>query len=90
MKDRKYMLLEICSINLYLPDSRSLKDKRNVIKNIKLQIRNKFNVSVSEINNYDLWKKATLGIVGIGNEKIYLNNVIKEMIKFIENKINYS
>ena len=90
MKDRKYMLLGICSINLYLPGSRSLKDKRNVIKSIKLRIRNKFNVSVSEINNYGLWKKTNLGIAGTGNENKYLNNVINEIIKFIKTIINYS
>ena len=78
------MLLGICTINLYFPDSHSLKDKRNVIKSIKLRIRNNFNVSVSEINNYDLWKNTTLGIACIGNDKKYLSNVINEAIKLIE------
>jgi len=78
------MLLGICTINLYFPDSHSLKDKRSIIKSIKLRIRNNFNVSVSEINNYDLWKNTTLGIACIGNEKRYLNGVLNEVIKFIE------
>ncbi len=74
MKDKKRkiesrMLLGICTINLYFPDSHSLKDKRNIVKSIKLRIRNNFNVSVSEINNYDLWKNTILGIACIGNEK---------------------
>ena len=85
-KIERRMLLGICTINLYFPDSHSLKDKRNVIKSIKLRIRNNFNVSVSEINNYDLWKNTTLGIACIGNEKKYLNNVMNEVIKFIENQ----
>jgi hypothetical protein len=88
------MLLGICTINLYFPDSHSLKDKRSIIKSIKLRIRNKFNVSVSEINNYDLWKNTTLGIACIGNEKRYLNGVLNEVIKLIEQQnklqvINY-
>jgi len=78
------MLLGICTINLYFPDSHSLKDKRNIIKSIKSRIRNKFNVSVSEIDNYDLWKNTTLGIACIGNDKKYLSNVINEAIKLIE------
>ncbi len=91
MKDNKRklesrMLLGICTINLYLSDSHSLKDKRNVIKSIKSRIRNNFNVSVSEINNYDLWKKTTLGIACIGNEKKYINNILNEVIKFVENQ----
>ncbi len=89
MKDNKRkldgrMLLGICTINLYFPDSHSLKDKRSIIKSIKLRIRNKFNVSVSEINNYDLWKNTTLGIACIGNEKRYLNGVLNEVIKLID------
>ena len=99
MKDNKRkldgrMLLGICTINLYFPDSHSLKDKRSIIKSIKLRIRNNFNVSVSEINNYDLWKNTTLGIACIGNEKRYLNGVLNEVIKLIEQQnklqvINY-
>jgi len=80
------MLLGICTINLYFPDSHSLKDKRNIIKSLKSRIRNNFNVSVSEINNHDLWKNTTLGIACIGNEKRYLDNVLNEVIKCIENQ----
>jgi len=88
-KERKiesHMLLGICTINLYFSNSQSLKDKRNIIKSVKSRIRNHFNVSVSEINNHDLWKNTTLGIACIGNEKRYLNDVINEVIKFIENQ----
>jgi len=80
------MLSGICTINLYFPNSHSLKDKRNIIKSIKSRIRNNFNVSVSEINNHDIWKNTTLGIACIGNEKRYLDNVLDEVIKFIENQ----
>jgi uncharacterized protein YlxP (DUF503 family) len=91
VKDKKRkiesrMLLGICTINLYFPDSHSLKDKRNIIKSIKSRIRNKFNVSVSEIDNYDLWKNTTLGIACIGNEKRYLDDVLNDVIKFIEHQ----
>jgi uncharacterized protein YlxP (DUF503 family) len=91
VKDKKRkiengMLLGTCTVNLYFPDSHSLKDKRSIIKSIKLRIRNNFNVSVSEINNYDLWKNTTLGIACIGNEKRYLNSVLNEVIKFIEHQ----
>jgi len=78
------MLLGICTINLYFSNSQSLKDKRNIIKSVKSRIRNHFNVSVSEINNHDLWKNATLGIACIGNEKRYLNDVLNKVIKFID------
>jgi len=80
------MLLGVCTINLYFPDSHSLKDKRSVVKSLKLRINNNFNVSVSEINDYNLWKNTTLGIACIGNEKRYINSVLNEVIKLIENQ----
>lgn len=78
------MLIGICKINLFLPNSHSLKDKRNMLKSIKLRIRNRYNVSVSEIDNSNLWKNTTLGIAGIGNDKKYLNKVLNEIILFLE------
>jgi len=78
------MLIGICKIDLYLPNSHSLKDKRNLLKSIKLRIRNYYNVSVSEINNSDLWKNTTLGIACIGNDKKYLNKILNEIILFLE------
>jgi len=78
------MLIGICKVDLYLPNSHSLKDKRNLLKSIKLRIRNYYNVSVSEINNSDLWKNTTLGIACIGNDKKYLNKILNEIILFLE------
>jgi len=78
------MLIGICQIDLYLPNSHSLKDKRNLLKSIKLRIRHNYNVSVSEIDNLALWKSTTLGIACIGNEKKYLNKVLNEIILFLE------
>lgn len=78
------MLIGICQIDLYLPNSHSLKDKRNLLKSIKLRIRHNYNVSVSEIDNFELWKNTTLGIACIGNEKKYLNKVLNGIILFLE------
>ena len=78
------MLIGICQIDLYLPNSHSLKDKRNLIKSITLRIRHNYNVSISEIDNFELWKNSTLGVACIGNEKKHLNKVINEIILFLE------
>lgn len=78
------MLIGICQIDLYLPNSHSLKDKRNLLKSIKLRIRHNYNVSISEIDNFELWKNTTLGVTCIGNEKKYLNKVLNGIILFLE------
>lgn len=71
-------------INLYLPLSKSLKNKRSIIKSIIQKAHNKFNVSISEIDNYDKWKNATIGISIIANEMPYIEKQLSEIINFIE------
>lgn len=70
------MVVGICRIELHIPESRSLKDKRQVIKGIKDKIRNKFNVSIAEIDNNDLWQKASLGVSIISNDKKFATQVL--------------
>lgn len=54
-------------MDLYLPDSGSLKSKRFVVKSLKDRLRNKFNVSVAEDGN-DLWQRASLYCACISND----------------------
>ena len=58
------MVIALLSIDLHVPGSRSLKDKRMVLRRVKDRLQ-KFNVAVAEIAHHDLWQRATLGIVAI-------------------------
>lgn len=77
------MILGILSVRLHIPESRSLKDKRQVIKSLLAKIRNKFNVSVAEIDDNDLWQQAVIGIAAIGNEKRFINGVLDQVLNHI-------
>lgn len=78
------MLVGVCQIELFLPDSGSLKSKRFVVSSIKTRIRNKFNVSVSEVENNDKWQRITLGISMISNERKYIDMTMSEILKLID------
>ena len=78
------MVVGICRLELYLPECGSLKNKRSVLKSITTRIRNKFNVSVSELDQNELWQKAGLGIAIITNESRYANQVLSKAIQFVE------
>jgi len=56
------MNIGVCKVKLRLPENLSLKGKRRVLKSITARVRNKFNVSVAEIDDNDLWQLSTLGI----------------------------
>lgn len=73
-----------CSVQLYLGQSRSLKDKRQVIKSLKDRIGNAFNVSVAEVADQDLWQKASLGIAVVSNQSRHANEVLSKVVNFIE------
>jgi uncharacterized protein YlxP (DUF503 family) len=74
-----------CGIRLRLPENLSLKGKRRVLKSIIAQVRNKFNVSVAEVDDNDLWQLATLGICCVSNESRHANEVLSKVVAFIAN-----
>ncbi|MDI3548292.1 MAG: uncharacterized protein PWR10_1944 [Halanaerobiales bacterium] len=89
------MLIGIARIEIYIPMATSLKEKRRVIKGLIDKARNKFNIAIAEVDNNDLWKNATIGIVTISNERAYIDKLLSRIINFIERFdrmeiINYS
>ena len=77
------MNVGVCKIRLRLPDNLSLKDKRRVLKSITARVGNKFNVSVAEVDDHDLWQAATLGICCVSNNKRYTNEVLSKIVDFV-------
>ena len=71
-------------IKLRLPENGSLKGKRRVLKSITARVGNKFNVSVAEVDDQDLWQVATIGIVCVGNDGRHLNAVLSRVTRFVE------
>jgi len=80
------MNVGVCKIRLRLPENLSLKGKRRVLKSITTQIGNKFNVSVAEVDDQELWQLATLGICYVSNNKRYTNQVLSKVVDFIANR----
>ena len=78
------MVIGTCSIQLYFAESGSLKRKRQFIKRIKDRVRNKFNVSIAEIKDNELWQRATLGISTIANNKRFINEILSKVVQQIE------
>lgn len=78
------MKVGICTLELFISDSNSLKAKRQVLKSLKDRIRRSFNVSIAEVDGNDLWQKAVLGFSCVGNEKGFVNAVMDKVIDFIE------
>ena len=77
------MFIGVCTIELHVPESGSLKTKRHSIRSLKDRIRNKFNVSVAEIDDNDLWQKASLAVAAVSNDKSHLNQTLDHVLNMV-------
>ncbi len=77
------MNVGVCRVTLRLPENSSLKGKRRVLKSITTRVRNKFNVSVAEVDDQNLWQRVTLGICCVSNNNRYTNEVLSKVVDLI-------
>ena len=71
-------------VRLRLPENQSLKGKRKVVKSITSQVSNRFNVSIAEVDDHDLWQVATLGVSCVSNNGRPANEILSHVMDFIE------
>jgi uncharacterized protein YlxP (DUF503 family) len=79
------MIVGVCTVELFLSDSRSLKDKRRVLLRLKDRLHRQFNLSVAEVDGQDLWQKAVLGLACVSNEGRHANQVLDQALNLIRN-----
>ncbi len=77
------MLVGVCRVELFIPDSGSLKSKRFVLNSIKTKVRNKFNVSISEVDDNDKWQRVTLGLSVVSNDRRFIDQTFAKIIQLI-------
>ncbi|MBI4698085.1 MAG: DUF503 domain-containing protein [Nitrospirae bacterium] len=73
------MIVGLLTLDLHIHESHSLKEKRFVIKSLIDRIKNKFNVSVAEVDANDLWQRCVIGIAYISNETVMVNRVFEQI-----------
>ncbi|MBZ4643840.1 MAG: hypothetical protein JG767_1449 [Deferribacteraceae bacterium] len=72
------MLLEI-------PSAFSLKEKRRVLNSLKTKLKNKFNISIAEVGQKDIWNRAELGVAVISDDSSFCNEQLGKVVEFIDN-----
>jgi uncharacterized protein YlxP (DUF503 family) len=78
------MIVGLCTIELYIPDGHSLKAKRQILLSLKDRLRRKFNLSVAEVGDHELWQKAVLGIACVSNESAHVNSVLDQALNLVQ------
>ena len=78
------MYVGCCSIKFFLHGNHSLKGKRRIVRALKDRLKNRFNVSVAEIGNQDVWQSLHMGIVAVNSDPKYLEGQVNRVVDAIE------
>lgn len=73
----------VLRFTLRLPESGSLKDKRQVVRSLAQRIRNKYHVSVAEVGDNDLWQVATIGVACVTNTHRHCEEMLDEIVAYV-------
>ena len=77
------MSVGICRLKIHIPGSRSLKDKRSVVKSLIARLRKQFNLSVAEVDDHELWQMATISMASVSQHNSRVDEVISAAISLI-------
>jgi len=77
------MIIGLCTVELHFPDAQSLKGKRKILVSLKTKLQNRFNISIAEIDESELWQKAILGIASVANETARVNQTLDHVLNDI-------
>lgn len=81
------MNIGLLTLEIFLPDSHSLKEKRFVIRSLKDRLR-KFNISIAECDHQELWQRSTMGIVSISSDHGVLEKTLNAVAEESEKILN--
>jgi uncharacterized protein YlxP (DUF503 family) len=78
------MVVGVLKLSLLLPENHSLKGKRGVLKSLQARVSNRFNVSVTECGDQDLWQSAVLGFSAVGSSQAIVEATLRKIVEFID------
>jgi uncharacterized protein YlxP (DUF503 family) len=77
------IIVGLCTVELFIPGAQSLKDKRQVMMSLKDRLRDRFNLSIAEVDEQNLWQKTVLGLACVANETRHVHQVLEQALNVI-------
>ena len=78
------MIVAMCKLKLYAPWVHSLKEKRMIVRSLLGKVRNKFSVSIAEVDAMDIHQTIIVGFSIVTNETKMANTMLDQIISYIE------
>ncbi len=77
------MFVGVLRLTLYLPEPGSLKSKRHLLRSAIDRVKAKFNVSIAEVGDNDLWQRSVVGVSAVGNDHAFVNETLDKVVDFV-------
>lgn len=78
------MVVKLLTVDLLIPGCSSLKDKRLALSSLKTRLRNRFNVSVAEVDHHDKWQRCALAVATVGVDRKTADECCDKVLRFVE------
>lgn len=78
------MVVGVLRLTLVIPGARSLKDKRQALRRILERTRARYNVSIAEVGDNDVWQRAQVGVTAVANDHRFVNEVLDKVARDAE------
>ena len=79
------MIVGVMTTQLYLHGVISLKDKRKIVKSLIERLKNRFNISISEVDHNDIKTSAIIAIAVVSNNARFVNQQLDKVLDFLRN-----
>ena len=70
-------------VDIRIPASHSLKDRRQVVRSLLAVTRERFHVSTAEVGGQDTWQRATLGFAVVASEARLAEAILSEIDRYL-------
>lgn len=78
------MIIAAAKLELFLPETHSLKEKRQILKRLIGRTSQEFDVRVAEVGFQDLWQRTALGFALVGSDRDFLTALADRIVRFVE------
>ena len=84
------MVVGILRLTLSIPGAQSLKDKRHVLRKIVERARSRYNASIAEVGENDVWQRAQIGVSVVSHDRRFVDEVLAKLTRDVEENADAS
>lgn len=81
------MVIGLLVLEIFLPHSRSLKEKRKVLNTLRGRVQARFNAAFAELDFQDKWQRTRLGVVTLNSQKGLVDQILQKILRDIEENL---